>query len=174
MPGTLPRRSVRGMKATAEEIKTVADVLDKARIGLLTTRDAEGHLVSRPLAIIDRDFDGSVWFFVGKSSHKVHDIEGSPEVNVGVETSKGWLSISGTASLSTDPQKIDELWNTGAEAWFDQGRNDPEVALLEVDAHTIESWTSTEPKAVTLLKYAKAAATGGHPKNIGDNETISL
>jgi general stress protein 26 len=162
------------MTATAQEIKTVADVLDKARIGLLTTRDAEGHLVSRPLALIDRDFDGTVWFFVNKDSHKVDDIEAHPDVNVGVETSKGWLSISGTASLTTDAAKIDELWNTGAEAWFDNGRNDPAVALLEVDAHTVESWTSNEPKAVTLLKYAKAAATGGHPTNIGDNETISL
>ncbi|BDZ48801.1 general stress protein [Frondihabitans sucicola] len=162
------------MTATAEEIKTVADVLDKARIGLLTTLDAEGHLVSRPLALVDRDFDGSVYFFVAKDSPKVHDIDANPQVNVGVETSKGWLSISGTAVLTTDSAKIDQLWNTGAEAWFDQGRDDPQVALLEVDAHTVESWTSTEPKAVTLLKYAKAAATGGHPKNVGDNETISL
>lgn len=162
------------MNATPEEIKTVADVLDKARIGLLATRDDEGRLVTRPLAIVDRDFDGFVYFFVAKDSHKVHDIDANPQVNVGVETSKGWLSISGTATLRTDAAKIDELWNTGAEVWFDQGRDDPQVALLEVDAHTVESWTSTEPKAVTLLKYAKAAVTGGHPKNIGDNETITL
>jgi general stress protein 26 len=161
-------------KATPEELKTIAGVLDKARIGLLTTVDQDGHLVNRPLALVDREFDGSVWFFVQKSSHKVHDIEAEPQVNVGVDTSKGWLSISGTARLTTDPAKIDELWNTGAEAWFDQGRDDPEVALLEVDAHTVESWTSTEPKAITLLKYAKAATTGGHPENVGDNTTVSL
>jgi general stress protein 26 len=160
--------------ATADQIKTVADVLDKARIGLLATVDAEGHVVSRPLAIVDRDFDGAVYFFVQKSSHKVHDIENEPQVNIGVDTSKGWLSISGTATLTQDPAAIDELWNTGAEAWFDQGRDDPEVALLKVDAHTVESWTSTEPKAVTLFKYAKAAATGGHPENVGTNDTISL
>lgn len=162
------------MTATAEELQTVSDVLDKARIGLLTTVDAEKHLVSRPLALIDRPFDGDVWFFVAKDSHKVHDIETTPEVNVAVDTSKGWLSISGTASLTQDSAKIDELWNTGAEAWFDQGRDDPQVSLLRVEAHTIESWTSTEPKAITLFKYAKAAATGGHPKNVGENETITL
>jgi general stress protein 26 len=152
----------------------VADVLDKARIGLLTTLDAEGHLVSRPLALVDRDFDGDVLFFVAKDSHKVHDIESTPEVNVSVDTSKGWLSISGTAAIDTDPATIDENWSVGAEAWFDQGRNDPQVAVLRVTAHTVESWTSTEPKAVTLLKYAKAAATGGHPENVGKNETIEL
>ena len=161
-------------KATPEELKTVADVLDKARIGLLATVDESGHLVSRPLAIVDRDFDGAVYFFVQKDSHKVHDIESEPQVNVGVETSKGWLSISGTATLTQDRATIDELWNTGAEAWFDQGRDDPQVALLKVDAHTVESWTSTEPKAVTLFKYAKAAALGGHPEHVGDNETIAL
>jgi len=162
------------MKATDAELKTVSEVLDKARFALLTTLDDDGHLVSRPLALIDRDFDGSVWFFVQKESHKVHDIESVPEVNVSVQGGKGWLSMAGTASLNTDAAKIDELWNTGAEAWFDEGRDDPQVALLEVDVHTVESWTSNEPRAVTLFKYAKAAATGGHPKNIGDNETISL
>jgi len=161
-------------KATPEQLQTVSDVLGNARTALLATTDEDHHLVTRPLALVGRDFDGDVYFLVRDDSHKVHDIASEPEVNVGVETSKGWLSISGTASLTQDPDVIDALWNTGAEAWFEQGRDDPHVAALKVAAHTVESWTLTEPKAVTLFKFAKAAVTGGHPHDIGDNATIRL
>ena len=44
----------------------------------------------------------------------------------------GFLSIAGTAIVSKDQAIIDELWNKYAEAWFEQGREDPTVALLQV------------------------------------------
>jgi general stress protein 26 len=156
------------------DIKRISEVLDKGRIGILTTQGSGQHLVSRPLAIVDREFDGKVYFFTPDPSPKVDDVRAHPQVNVAVETGKGYLSLSGEASIVKDAAVIDELWTTGAEAWFDQGRDDPTVALLQVDVETAEYWVSNEPKAVTLLKYAKAAATGGHPEHVGDNQTISL
>ena len=156
------------------DISRVAEVLDAGRIGILTTRSGHGRLVSRPLAIVDRDFDGKVYFFTRDPSPKVDDVKAHPQVNVAVETGKGYLSLAGTASIVKDDALIDELWNTGAEAWFDEGRQDPTVALLEVDVDTAEYWVSNEPKAVTLFKYAKAAVTGGHPGNVADTGTVQL
>lgn len=156
------------------DTKKIGEVLDAGRIGILTTQSSHGHLVSRPLAIVDRDFDGKVYFFTRDPSPKVDDVKAHPQVNVAVETGKGYLSLAGKASIVKDSAIIDELWTTGAEAWFDQGRDDPSVALLEVDVDTAEYWISNEPKAVTLFKYAKAAVTGGHPKNVADTGTVSL
>ena len=83
------------------------------------------------------------------------------------------MSLAAEATIVTDQAKIDELWDTGAEAWFEQGRDDPKVALLKVTAHTAEYWASDEPKPLILFKYAKAAATGGRPK-VGESHTVSL
>jgi len=167
------RRTVRSMTDT-NELAHVAEVLDGARIAILTTQSARSHLVSRPLALVQRDFDGSVWFFTQDPSPKVDDVRSHPQVNVAVDSKGGYLSLSGKAEIVKDPATIDELWTASAEAWFDQGRQDPTVALLHVDVETAEYWTSDEPRAVTLLKYAKAAVTGGHPKNVGDNGTVAL
>ena len=156
------------------DISRVAEVLDAGRIGILTTRSGHGRLVSRPLAIVDRDFDGKVYFFTRDPSPKVDDIKAHPQVNVAVETGKGWLSLAGEASVTKDSALVDEFWTAGAEAWFDEGRDDPTVALIEVDVDTAEYWVSNEPKALTLLKYAKAALTGGHPKNVADTGTVQL
>jgi len=156
------------------DIKRIAEVLDAGRIGILTTQSSRQHLVSRPLAIVDRDFDGKVYFFTPAPSPKVDDIKAHPQVNVAVETGKGYLSLSGAATITKDRALVDEFWTAGAEAWFDQGKDDPTVALIEVEVETAEYWVSNEPKAVTFLKYAKAAVTGGHPQNVADTGTVRL
>src|ERR1700712_110490 len=158
---------------TADERETLAKLLKKARIALITTVSADNQLVSRPMAVKERDFDGDLWFFTEDPSHKTDEVRGNPEVNVALESGKGWVSLAGTAEIVKDQAKIDELWDTGAEAWFTEGRQDPKVALLKVTAHTAEFWTTDQPKALVLLKYSKAPVTGGRP-SVGHSETVDL
>jgi general stress protein 26 len=158
---------------TAEERETLGKLLKKARIALITTVSADNQLVSRPMAVKERDFDGDLWFFTEDPSHKTDEVRTNPEVNVALESGSGWVSVAGTAEVVTDAAKIDELWDTSAQAWFQEGRNDPKVALLKVTAHTAEYWATDEPKPLLLFKYAKAAVTGGQP-NVGESHTVDL
>ena len=157
----------------AEGIATIAELAKKARVGVLTTVDESGHLVSRPLAMQQIEFDGDLWFFTQDPSPKVDDIHGNNEVNVSFESGNGWVSIAGTASISHAKDKIDELWNKFVEAWFEDGKDDPKVALIRVAAHTAEYWDTDQPRALVLLKMAKAAVTGGTP-DVGENHTVTL
>jgi general stress protein 26 len=156
-----------------DEMERLRTLIGKARIGILTTVDDDGRLVSRPMAIKDREFDGDLWFFTEDPSHKTVEVRRDPQVNVALESGKGWVSISGEAEVVRDAAKIDELWDTGAEAWFEHGREDPKVALLKVTAHSAEYWATDDPKPVVLLKYAKAAVTGGRP-DVGEARTVEL
>ena len=160
-------------KATEEETKKVAQLVKAAKVGLFTTISEDGSLVSRPLAIQEVEFDGDLWFFSQEPSHKVDEIRSIPQVNVSMESGKGYLSISGTAEVVHDQAKVDELWNTRVQAWFPEGREDPSIALIKVHADTAEYWATDDPKVVVLLKVAKAAATGGQP-DIGENKTVQL
>ncbi|SDV03223.1 General stress protein 26 [Microlunatus sagamiharensis] len=159
--------------ATAEDEQTIEKLVAKASIALVTTVAEDGALVSRPLAVQQREFDGDLWFFTEDPSAKTDQVRANDQVNVAIEAGHGWLSISGTGSVVKDPAKIDELWSTGAEAWFEQGRDDPKVALLRVEARTAEYWTSNAPMVVTLAKYAKAAVTGGRP-DVGESKVVEL
>ncbi|WP_213816039.1 pyridoxamine 5'-phosphate oxidase family protein [Glaciihabitans sp. dw_435] len=161
------------MTATDEDIQKIAALVKAAKIGILTTRTSEGKLVSRPLGMQEIEFDGTLWFFTQDPSPKTEDIAGDNQVNVAFESGKGWVSLAGTARVTRDPAKIDELWNTQAEAWFPEGRDDATVALLEVTADTVEYWSTDDPKLVTLFKVAKAAVTGGQP-DVGENKTVTL
>ena len=160
-------------QATESDEQTIEKLVAKASIALVTTVAEDGSLVSRPLAVQQRAFDGDLWFFTEDPSGKTAQVRANDQVNVALEAGHGWLSISGRGSVVKDPAKIDELWSTGAEAWFEGGRDDPAVALLKVEAVTAEYWTSKAPMVVTLAKYAKAAVTGGRP-DVGESKVVEL
>lgn len=156
-----------------EQAAKVAAIVEGARIATVTTVAADGKLVSRPLAVQHRDFDGDLWFFTQDPSHKTEQVAAHDQVNVAFATDHGWVSISGTASVSHDQAQIDEFWNSHAEAWFDGGRDDPAVALLKVQAESAEYWSVDDPKLVTAVKYAKARLTGTKP-DLGENAAVEL
>ena len=161
------------MAEESTDLQQLSDLVGKAKVAILTSVNEDGHLVSRPMAAKDRDFDGDLWFFTEDPSHKTDEVRRNPEVNVALDAGHGWVSLSGTAEVVKDAAKIDELWDTGAEAWFSDGRDDPKVALLKVTAHSAELWAQTSPTPVVLLKYAAAAVTGGKP-HVGEAKTIDL
>ncbi len=161
------------MDTQQEGMQELRKILDKADIAILTTTNAQGQLVSRPLAIHGKDFDGDLWFFTEDPSPKADEIRANPQVNVSVSTGKGYLSIAGTASLTRDQAKIDELWGPTVSAWFENGRDDPAVALIKVDADTAEYWSMDAPRVVSAIKMVKGLVTGSQPDS-GKNEVIEL
>src|ERR1700712_136283 len=123
-----------------DDLTTISTILHAARFATVTTVGEHGELHSRPLAIIEDDFDGTLWFFTQDPSAKTEEIAKHPEVNVAVGDGKGYLSLSGTASVDRDAARIDRYWSPYAEAWFERGRDDPSVALLRVDVDSAEIW----------------------------------
>jgi general stress protein 26 len=152
-----------------DDVARVAELVASARIALLTTVNAHGQLASQ-----ERDFDGDLWFFTQDPSDKTAEIRANDQVNVSLQSGDGFLSIAGTAEITRDRARIDELWSAGAEAWFEGGKDDPTVALIRVHADAAEYWYQDTPKPVALIKYAKAAITGERPKDVGEHGTVEL
>ncbi|QNE45557.1 pyridoxamine 5'-phosphate oxidase family protein [Glaciihabitans sp. INWT7] len=161
------------MTANQEEIATVAELIKASRIALLTTINNHGQLTSRPLAVQEVEFDGDLWFFSQDPSDKTTEIAANAQVNVSLESGKGYVSIAGTAEIVHDAAKVDELWSKRVEAWFPEGKEDPSIALIKVHADSAEYWSTDDPKPVIFFKVAKAAVTGGQP-DIGENKTVDL
>ena len=51
-----------------------------------------------------------------------------------------FAKISGTLTLDNDRAVIDRIWNRFVAAWFEQGKDDPKLALLRFDPHQAEIW----------------------------------
>jgi general stress protein 26 len=162
-----------GPHAGSEEVAKVRDLIQDEKIAMLTTVGADGGLVSRPMGVQAVDFDGDLWFFAAEDSHKVAEIMHDSAANAAFSGSSSWVSLSGRASVVRDREKIRELWNAVADAWFPDGPDTPEVVLVRLHAETAEYWDSPGGRVATLFSLVKAKVTGT-PYDGGENETVAL
>ena len=100
----------------------------------------ESH--TRPMTAQMRGGEGPIWFFTSRENTLVQNLRKESRA-IGTFASKDhelFASVHGRLSLDNDPDVIDELWNSYVEAWFEQGKDDPDVALLRFDADRAEIW----------------------------------
>lgn len=158
----------------SESVKKLRELIKDIRFAMLTTCEEDGTLRSRPMATQDIEDDGDLWFFTYGSAHKVDEIQQNQHVNVSYSdpNNQKYVSASGNAELVRDREKIEELWNPLYKAWFPQGLDEPDLALLKVSVDQAEYWDSPSSKVVRLVGFAKAVLTGKPISNPGDNEKI--
>ncbi len=164
-------------------VQTRTDDLEKLRelvkdidFCMLTTIDEAGDMHSRPMSANGEiDPNGNLWFFTGASSHKVSEIESAPKVNVSFADPKNqhYVSITGSAQLVRDRQKIDELWKPEFKMWFPEGKDDPEVALLKISLEKAEYWDSPSSTIGYALSFVSSLLTGKQP-DFGDNKELEF
>ena len=123
----------------------------------------------------DVEFDGNVWFFTYANSHKVHEIETRPQVNVSFSSPKDqtYVSLAGRAELVRDKAKIKELWTPALKAWFPDGVDTPDIALLKISAEKAEYWDSPSSPVAHVVGLVKSLVTGS-PDSVGDNKKIDV
>lgn len=157
-----------------KQLEKIGDMIEDIRIAMMTTVDEQGNLVSRPMAALQVDNDGTIWFFTKRSSPKVDQIENNEhKVNLSFAdvSDSDYVSVSGTAKEFDDRAKIDELWNPQSKAWFPEGKDDPELTLLKVHIDMAEYWNSNDSTMLRFFQQAAAVITGNPPK-MGENEKV--
>jgi general stress protein 26 len=157
----------------AQDISKVTDIINDSRIGMVTTINGDGALVSRPLAVQDVQDDGDMWFFTSADTSQVAHVKANPAVNVSFGKGAEWVSVAGTAAVVTDRQQIRDRWNQAVEAWFPDGPETPEAVLLHVDSDSAEYWTSPGGTAATVLQWMKSKVTHSR-MSVGDSGTVEL
>ena len=158
-----------------EAVQAIARLMKHSRIGMLTTRGADGALKSRPLGTQEVEFDGDVWFATGFDSEKVREIEADPRVNVSFQDdgANRYVSISGTARIVRDRAKIDALWSPAMKIFFPGGKDDPNLCLIQVQAEGGEYWDGPGT-VIGKLVYLATAAVTGNPGAMSEHATVEL
>jgi len=157
-----------------EAITKLKDLLEGIDFCMLTTMSG-GHLRSRPMSTQKFDFDGDLWFFTSDKTHKVDEIEKDGRVNVAYSQpdDNKYVSVSGTATVSKDRSKMEELWNPILKAWFPDGLETPDLCLLKVNVEDVEYWDSSSSTLVQIAGFVKAMVTGQQADG-GDHGKVNL
>jgi general stress protein 26 len=147
----------------AEAREKVAGLVKGIHICMMNTAGKDGSIDSRPMALQNTPFDGTFWFLTRRSSEKVDEVQTDRHVTLtfAEPSDHKYVTLKGKASVSEDHAKVHELWNEMYKAWFPNGPEDPEIAVMRVDVSEGDYWDSSSSKLVFFAKYALAAATGG-------------
>lgn len=151
----------------------VRDLIGDERLGMLTTIDESGKLVSRPMAVQRVDDDGTIWFLADDASPKAEQLERDRHVNVSFQSRGTWISVAGDAYLSDDRALIHDLWDAGADAWFPEGPDSPEAVAVRIDPKTAEYWDTPGGRVASVLAYAKSKLTGERP-DVGESKVVDI
>jgi general stress protein 26 len=158
-----------------EAVAKLSELIKDIRIAMLTTQAPDGSLRGRPMATQDAPFDGELWFFTGAGSPKVDEIEEEHHVHLSYASPEDnrYVSVSGRASVVRDRNKAEELWSPAMKAWFPDGLDDPDLALLRVQVEGAEYWDSPSSTMVHVVGFVKAVTTGQRYQP-GENEKLEF
>ncbi len=156
-----------------QHLKDIVESFDDA---MLTTVATDGSLQSRPMRIAETTPGCDLWFVTSEDSGKTQQIEDAPQVNVSMQSSSRFVSLSGTAEVLNDRAKIAAMWNDAWKLWFPAGPEDPQVRLIHVDAKSGEFWDMSGVNGARYLLNATQAYFTGDEVEIaeGMNERVNL
>jgi general stress protein 26 len=143
----------------SDEQQKLVDLMNDMSVGMMTTYGASGPR-SIPMARQEVEPSAELWFITARDTEHVDDIRTNPQVSVTFSARDSWVALVGRASVVDDRAKLEELWNTFAEAWLPGGPEDPDATLLKVDVQRAEYWDTPGSKVASLISFVKAKTTG--------------
>ena len=147
-----------------EAVKKFKKLVEEVRICMFITNTPRNdeHEHTRPMATVAVDDDGTLWFYTDVRSIKVEEVVTNQDVHLifSHPGKESYLDLWGTSSVSTDRQLIKEKWSPVVKAYFPNGVDDPNLALLKVTPTEVYYWESETGKMMQFLKIATAAVTG--------------
>ncbi len=127
-----------------EAVPEIAALIKKIDLCLFTTSGDDGQLHTRPMSNNGQvEWEGTSWFFAPNDGRLVAELQADPRAVAGYRVGDAYdfISISGRATIETDPELKKQYWLPELERWFPNGPGDPNVALIRLDAEHADWWT---------------------------------
>ena len=146
--------------ANAEAIAEIKKLAEEIEICMLCTY-VGNKLHARPMSTQEVDAEGNVWFLSDKTSAKHREIEINNQVDLLYSGSYDkFLSLTGTATILYDREKIKELYEPIVKVWMPGGEDDPNLSIIKVRVNDGYYWDVKHNKMVEVAKMAVSFVTG--------------
>ena len=148
--------------------------LDDLTAGMLGVEGTHHHM--QPMSHTADPETGTLWFIGAHGTDLVRSIHpgSTAHFNVVGKNHNFWACAAGSISLSDDKSRLDEVWSPMAAAWFDQGKADPDIALIRLDLRDAEMWTAEAGPLAFGLEIVRANLNAEKKPDIGENVTLTF
>lgn len=148
--------------------KQLWKALDKSAFLMMRLEGSSDHAIPMT-AQLDSDNDGYFYLFHNKDGRLARGGKAMAQFS-----SKGhdvFACISGTLSDATDPQLVEKYWARPMEAWYEGGKDDPNLSLLRFDLDDAEIWTA-DASITGLFKMLTGQTV--HDGELGNHGKVQL
>ena len=172
------------LSVNEQNMKKLNDFFTKSKICFLSTatRDVsigdELQVKSCPMTIQEYDPETNrLSFFMLKSGSLYGDVQKNNNIGITLfdEQNSFYVSANGMAYFTDEIEAKKKLFNIMTKAWFPEGPEDRELALMRVHLYAAEYWDAPNAKVVQLFQIAKALINSESVKDeIGVHVKVNL
>ena len=150
------------------------DRMEDVRAAMLGI-EGQGRLVAMSPQV-DDDIPGAVWFITAEGTDLAAGVaDGARDAQMVVADGKSGLyaDVTGSLERSHDREALEEVWSFVSDAWFEGGKNDPDVRLLKFTPRSAEVSVTPTSGFKFLYEIAKANVTDTKP-NAGQQGIVTF
>ena len=113
--------------------------IEKSRFGMLGVAGGSPRHLQPMTAYADREA-GALWFFSKTTTDLAREAAGGHDAMfcVMAKDQDFQACVGGVLTPVKDPERIRAYWNPMAAAWFPEGKDDPDLTLIRLDAERAE------------------------------------
>ena len=144
-----------------EAVERIREIVDRAQTCFFCTMVATGESNGvRPMNVREVDDEGNLWFLSADDSHKNEELGEESRVRLYFQGSphSDFLYLDGTATVSRDRERIEQLWQPMIRTWFTGGKDDPRITVIRVTPTGGYYWDTKHGNAVAGIKMLIGAA----------------
>ena len=156
----------------SDEISRVWNLMEKLDFCMLVS-NSDHQFLSRPMSSICKSDEGLIYFLSNATAEQLSAINRNSRVLLNYsDASKTFIALTGDATMSKDRALIKRLWNAGAQAFWPEGPEASDVAVIAVSPQSAEYWDG-DMTLVAAAKMVFALTTGSTP-DMGDNSKVQM
>ncbi|MDF1606920.1 pyridoxamine 5'-phosphate oxidase family protein [Hoeflea sp. YIM 152468] len=160
-------------KTRNEPIEQLFDILDDTHavmIGLDRTGDGMQPMAPQ----VDEEKRG-IWFFAKRDSDMGGTVVRHPASRANISLvgpdHNYHAYITGTMSEEPETARIEEFWSPVVAAWFEGGKDDPNLILMRFDPAEADIWASSGSVIRFAWEIAMANMSGDEP-SLGETARV--
>lgn len=160
-------------KTKSDPLQQLWDVLGDVHAGMLGVESSGQHM--QPMAPFIEKETNSIWFFTRTDSDLINAARTGNRAHFCVISKDHdyHACLAGAIDEVKSREHIDKYWSAPVAAWFEGGKEDPSLTMLQLKLDNVAIWASTNSTLKFGWEIAKANLTGKEP-DLGYHTQISL
>ena len=147
--------------------------VERRRIGMLGPVGWEVVQHFQPMTAFAEPESNSLWFYTRSDTALARASEPGVNAMFVLMADDMQACIGGELKLRWDSLHRDKYWNAAVAAWYPQGKDDPELAMMRLACHDAQVWLNEAGPMKFGWEIAKANLVGSEP-HLGSSTNLRL